>query len=145
MPNPLANDKVEQVYALMRDGYALLKDARIDEAEQCMLNAWDSIPDPKYDWDISQITVIRIAKFFRGIHRFDAARRWAEDVKKCNPSPGDAEPFILAGSIEYEAGNMVEAERLFNAAFALGGKRGFQGEDPKYLSLVKQPAKPKKK
>jgi tetratricopeptide (TPR) repeat protein len=141
MVKPLEKAIVDQVYAEMREGYARLKDGKPDEAEQHFLRAWALIPEPKLGWDISQITVIRIAKVYRSLKKFLEALRWARDVFKCKPLPGDAEPYILLGSIHFEAGELDAAREHFQKAFDLAGKRGFEGEDPAYLKFLKEKKK----
>jgi len=132
----------EPIYNEMRKGLALLKSGDQGNAEQCILQAWKMIPDPQYNWDISQIVVIRIAKFFRDIKKFAEAEQWAQNIFKCNPAPGDAEPYIVLGSIYLESGDLMAARENLQKAFDLAGKRGFQGHDPKYLKFLKDKNQP---
>lgn len=138
MVKPLDNAIAERVYAEMRQGYTLLKEGKADKAESFFLRAWDLIPDPKFGWDISQITIIRIAKFYRDARKFPEALRWAKDIFRCRPLPNDAEPYVVLGSIHLEAGELDAAREKFEKAFELAGKRGFDGEDPKYLKFLKE-------
>ncbi len=130
----------EQVYTKIREGIALLKDGDATTAEKCILDAWGMIPEPKYDWDCSLIIVRKISTFFRDIKKFDAATQWANDIFKCNIPPGYSKPYIILGSIYLESGDLAAARSNFQKAFDLSGKRGFEGEDPKYLKFLKNQA-----
>lgn len=121
---------------MMRNGYAKLREGNATAAESGFMAAWERIPEPRYSWDISQLTVIRLAKFYLEIQKFDDARSWAARIHECGPNPADGEPFVLQGSVEFVAGRLGEARAFFARAFDVAGRRAFRGEDPRYLKLI---------
>ena len=127
----------QAVYSEMKLGYELAKEKKYDESIPFFIKAWSLIPEPKYDWDISMISLFRITKIFRDAGLYQEALDWAEQIANCEPSPGDSGPLILKGSIYLEWGNEAEAKKFFELAYKVGGKRGFQGEDPRYLKILK--------
>ena len=138
MVTQLDQNIVDKIYAEMREGYARVKKGEYAEAEPHFLRAWHMIPDPRYDWDISQITVYRITKFYRDAKRFADAERWAQDAFKCNPLPGDGEPYVILGSVYFESGALNLARENFQKAFELSGERVFEGEDIRYFKFLKE-------
>ena len=136
MVQPLDPKVVERIYTRMRAGYAKLDEGDVSAAESIFLAAWDDVPEPKFSWDISEITVTRITRVFLRTGRLEEARLWAARIHECEPEPGDGVPFILQGAVEFGAGRMDQARDFFARAFAASGRRAFRGEDPRFLKLI---------
>jgi hypothetical protein len=136
MVQPLDTKFVDLIYAKMREGYAKLEEGDTAAAEVFFLAAWNDVPEPKYSWDISQITVSRIARMFLRIGRLDEARLWTARIHDCDPEPGDGIPFVLQGAVEFAAENWDEARSYFKRAYEASGRRAFRGEDPRFLKLI---------
>lgn len=105
-------------------------------AEPYLLQMWQMFPEPKFNWDWSQSYLTSIAGFYFEWKRFAEAEHWAREVFKCEPLPNDPGPYILLGKIYLEWGKQDLAAENLVKAFDMGGRRGFAGEDPKYLKFA---------
>lgn len=105
-------------------------------AEKHYLEAWSIFPEPKRRWDSSQIVSRRISEFYLEWKRFPEAEHWTSEIFKCEPLPNDPGPYILLGKIYLEWGKEELAKQNLVKAFEMGGRRGFVGEDPKYLKFA---------
>ena len=137
MLKPLGQAITDQVYSHMREGLELAKQGRHQEAAVSFRKSWELVPEPKYEWDLSKITLFRLAKFFRDSGFFAEAHEWIDQVAKCPVQLGDGLMELTKGAIFLAAGDSDAAFIWFDKAYAAGGKRAFQGEDPKYLSFLK--------
>lgn len=138
MTKPLEKNIDEAILAERNAAYALRKQGDYQHAEGHYLKAWDLFPEPKYEWDSSQITIYRIADFYLEWKKFEQARHWAERVFKTNPLPGDGTPYVVLGKVYFESDEKELALENFKKAFSLAGKRAFEGEEKKYLDFLKK-------
>jgi tetratricopeptide (TPR) repeat protein len=130
---------IEQVDAEINKGYELKQRGDFVGAEKHYRKAWDLVPDPKYNWDISDSILLRIARFFRDKKDFDEAKRWIRLVfDHCVILPGEGQPDLIAGTIYYEAGERDLARKYLERAYKISKGRSFQTEDIKYLKFVKE-------
>jgi tetratricopeptide (TPR) repeat protein len=134
----------EQETKLRNEAFALKKEMKYAEAESKYIAAWHSLPEPKHHWDSSQSILKSVVRFYFEQRRFPEAEQWAKEVFKCDPLPGDAAPYIVLGKIYLEAGREDLAGEQLVKAFELAGRRGFVGEEPKYLKFAQDQMKTKK-
>lgn len=140
MVKPLEKSLDEKILAEMESGYSFEQVGDYESAEQHYLTAWELFPEPKFEWDSSQIRIYNIVDFYLGWKKYGEAERWAKQVFKTNPLPRDGTPYICLGKVYYEFGKMDLAFDNFKKAYLLAGKRAFQGEDKKYLDFYKKRA-----
>jgi len=138
-PRALDQPVADAIFSVMTEGYEFAKKGETAVAGSRMQQAWDMIPEPKLGWDISTIAVLLIAKFYRSIGDYTKAHEWADRFLTLEHLPGDGAPFILKGSIYYEAGDLAAAREWLKKGLEVGRRRAFSGEDPKYLRLVTEP------
>lgn len=105
-------------------------------AEKNYLLAWGSLPPPEYNWDTSQILLERISEFYLEWKKYSEAEKWALDIFRSNPSSNYHRPYLILGKIYFESKREDLAAQNLIKAFEMGGRRGFTGEDPKYLKFV---------
>jgi len=128
----LLDDRLRE---LMNAGYGEVQAGHFENAEKKYLQAWDIFPEPKFDWDSSQITLYGIAEFYLRWRSFDLALHWANLVFKTEPLPGDGSPYLTLGIIYFESGDLDSAFKNFQRAFELAKRRVFQGVEKKYLEF----------
>jgi tetratricopeptide (TPR) repeat protein len=114
---------------------------RWEEAEKHYLHSWKLFPEPKYGWGMSQMMLYFLAEFYLEWKKYDLAKKWAQEVFKCEPNPGDGTPYLFLGKIHYEEGQLDEARKHFEKAHEVSGRRVFQDEDPKYFKFLKDKRK----
>lgn len=105
-------------------------------AERILLDTWDIYPQPKHGNQGVISLVSNISNFFFELGRYPEAEWWASEIFKCDPPRDYHRPFLMLGKIYLEWGKTdVAAENLVKA-FEMGGRRGFVGEEPKYLKFA---------
>ncbi|MDR2187586.1 MAG: hypothetical protein LBE62_05960 [Azonexus sp.] len=110
----------------------------IEKAEDYLSKLWLAMPEPKYFWDWSQSIIKSIAEFYFEEKNYTEAEKWAKQLFNCQVAPGDAGPYIITGKIYLESGNEALATEYLTKAVKLAGRRGFFGENPKYLKYAQQ-------
>ena len=108
-------------------------------AEKHYLKIWQLLPEPKYSWDFSEAALLALAEFYRDTQKYEEARAWIGRLfDNCEVLPFESRPFLVAGTIEFEAGALEEARKHFEKALAVGKERAFAGANSKYLNFLKQ-------
>lgn len=118
----------------------IYRDAKAAEdyalAESQLLASWEAFPDPKHSWDSSESLIKTIAQYYIERKEFSSAEKWVDELFKCAPLPRDPKPYLLLGKIYYESGKHDLAANNLVKAYEMGGRRGYVGEDPKYLKFA---------
>ncbi len=104
-------------------------------AEKHYLKSWDMFPEPKFAWNSSQVRLYAISNFYLRTKQPEKALEWAELVFRTEQLEGDGTPHLIVGIIQFEMENLDRAYHCFRDAFAISGKRTFQGFDKKYLNF----------
>lgn len=125
----------EELMQEINSGYEKVSAGDFEGAERHYLDAWGIFPEPKFDWDSSQITLYDIAAFYLKWGKFDKALAWANLVFKTTVSPRDGTPYLTIGIIYFESHDIDNAYEYFKKTFELSKQRGFQGSDKKYLEF----------
>lgn len=105
-------------------------------AESKLLATWGAFPEPKHLWDSSQSTLKVIIDFYIERKGFSSAEQWAKELFRCDVLPNDPEPYIILGKIYLESCRQDLATQNLVKAYEMGGRRGYVGEDPKYLKYA---------
>lgn len=100
--------------------------------------AWEKVPEPKFDWDVSKSFAHSLAKFYRNTGNFDGAIKLMTALFDSGTVKAhqDGPRFIFA-TIYCEMGDEVLAMKWFAEANKISKGRCFQGEDNKYLEFFK--------
>ncbi|MEA9585912.1 hypothetical protein VC279_06245 [Xanthomonas sp. WHRI 10064A] len=113
-----------------------MKSHDYEKAERMLLSSWGVYPEPKHLWSSSKSLIKDIINFYLDRKSFQSAENWAGELFKCNLLPNDPKPYIILGKIYFESGRMALAEEQLVKAYEMGGRRGYVGEDPKYIKFV---------
>lgn len=127
-----------EIDAARNTGYEEQTKGNFEAAEIHYLRAWDLFPEPKYEWPSSMITLYKIGKFYQNWGKYEKATEWVEKVFNVDLLPGDPGPYVVLGSIAYDAGKLENAFQHFQKAYAIAGKRGFQRIDKKYFEFFRK-------
>ena len=133
---PLSAEINAKLMSLGKQHQEAKKSSDFFGAEKYLLAMWQEFPTPKYSWDWSENYLKSLANFYLEWRNFLEAERWAQEVFKCDPLPNDPGPYILLGKIYMEWGKEDLARENLVKAYEMGGRRGFVGEDPKYLKFA---------
>jgi hypothetical protein len=108
-------------------------------------SAWEKLPDPKFEWDVSKSFAHSLAKFYRNVGDFASATKLMTQLFNSGTVKDhqDGPRFVFA-TIFFEKGDVESAMKWFAEANKISKGRCFQGEDPKYLEFFKRHAPGKK-
>lgn len=134
LPTELSQREVQ----LRNEAAMLKKELKFSEAEERYLAAWNILPNPKHNWDSSQSILKSLVRFYFEIKNYFESEKWAREIFKCDILPGDAVPYIILGKVFFESGQIDLAREFLIKAFEIAGRRGFVGEDPKYLKFAQE-------
>ena len=113
-----------------------IKSSDYQKAEKMLLLVWDIYPEPKYLWSSSMSLIKNVFNFYITQKNYLQAEFWARELFKCKLLENDPEPYIMLGKVYLESGReQLAAEELIKA-YEMGGRRGYVGEDPKYLKFA---------
>lgn len=112
------------------------------QAEKMLLAMWDIYPQPKHLWSSSKSLTKDIIDFYMKQKNCSSAESWVDELLRCNLLPNDPKPYIIRGKIYFESGRKDMAAQEFLKAHEMGGRRGYVGEDPKYLQFALSRQKP---
>lgn len=130
-PLPLeAEAKLDEYSALGREAWDA---GDLDAAERNLLKAWNSIPEPRTEYEYADSMTTGLAQFFRDTGQAGKAKPWVELAREIYGE----DPYIdfLAATVHYGAGEFDDAYVLFDNLFQQFRRRPFQGEDPAYLDF----------
>ncbi|HEN8799746.1 TPA: hypothetical protein U8251_002323 [Pseudomonas putida] len=131
--NPGAEAKIQNLGKKGREAWS---GGNIEEAEKIFLECWATIPEPKFDYDYSQILSGGLVKFFRDTRQIEKAKHWIGIMRNAYDSNTDLEVEFLAATVYYEANELNKARKIFESQYKKYGKRPFEGKDRKYLQFT---------
>ena len=132
-----------RVVSLCREGDSLAAREDFAGAVAKYREAHALLPPPAGRWEAATwiYTAIGDALFHAG--DYQVARTFLHKALTCPNGLGNAFVHLRLGQTQYEVGNLVGAQRELSRAYAVGGKRVFEGDDPKYLAFAVKALKPK--
>jgi hypothetical protein len=108
----------------------------LKEAEALLLEAWDLIPEPVYDYDFHpQVYSRKIVEFYRDSNQPAKAEQWLSRVRAAYSPPSKASTTSIAfleATVWHDAGKFDEAFTQFKQLYKQYKLRPFQGSDPRY-------------
>ena len=113
-------------------------DAAIDSYEDALA----LLPGPTTQWDAATwlLTAIGDTHFLK--RDFAAARTALQDAMHAPGAIGNPFVHLRLGQAQFELGDMNRAKDELVRAYMGAGERIFEGEDPKFLNLVKATIRP---
>jgi hypothetical protein len=126
---------VEKIYAEGAAGRAAREAGDLGTAEAHFLNAWEALPEPKYDYDYAQSLSRGLVEFFRDTDQVEKAREWMQHTKQAYAPFSKAcvtSLTFLEATVDFQGGALEECFSKFDTLYQEFGKRPFQGADDKY-------------
>jgi tetratricopeptide (TPR) repeat protein len=99
--------------------------------------AWNAIPEPKKDWDVSDWIMGSIAEAYYLQKDYDTALKYFLETLKCINGERGFINFRI-GQIYFNKDEIDNATKYFQKAWDLSEGRAFQDEDSKYLYFLKK-------
>ena len=127
-----------QVKQLITHGEALCHDGRLPDALNCLNSAYDLIPEPKQTSELTRIVLCNIGELHIRQERPELAFNDFSNAVKCKHGLGNPQIHMRLGQLQYERGNMERAKDELMRAYMGAGDAVFEGENPKYFSLIQR-------
>lgn len=103
-----------------------------------MAKAWDLIPEPKNQYDLSFVAAKCLAGMYLRDGNIGEAEKWAEILMSCDierPETGERE--VMKAMVHFEKGEFTEAKRLFEIVDHRSRGRLWKSIDKKYFKFFK--------
>lgn len=136
MKKRLNKEIEDKIQALGKKGREAWHRGNIEQAEEAFIQCWTAIPEPKLEYDYSQILSKGMVKFFRGTTQIEKATQWINIMREAYGPETDLDVEFLAATVHYEANELDAAYVIFRAQYETFGIRPFDGEDKKYLEFT---------
>lgn len=138
MSNKLTPELNEAFWGLIEKSTDESEKGNIAESYSLMLKAWESIPEPKEQFDVSFVAAKCISGMYLRDGNFEEALKWAEILQACDmerPETGERE--IMKAMVYFETGNLEESRRLFEIVNSRSEGRLWKSIDKKYFKFFK--------
>ena len=127
----------EKIDAAFIQAKKLLKEGSINEALELGKEAWHMLPEPKFDWDVTQSYTHAMATLYRDAKKYDVAIALMKEMLASRElKPYQDRPYFILGTIYYEKGDMQEARYWLKKADKISRGRCFQEEPVKYKEAI---------
>lgn len=134
----LPPELLERIFEVRNRAGESEKSCDFREAERLLLLAWEILPEPKYDWELSEITVCDLFDFYLTQQNFTECERWLLELDLASRHSPNPTLFLALGKLRFEQGNFEEARSAFAQLHKAWGHRAFRGEPPKYWDFLKK-------
>jgi len=135
----LSTTEKEVYESLMAEARANFDPANIDPGIELILKAWESIPDPKMEYQESFEVMNSLSHLYYNLERFQEARKYGEIFLECCPTRSYGEQEFMFAKIEFELGNFDNAKKYFEIAATKSNGRVWKHSGvEKYFKFYKQ-------
>lgn len=111
-------------------------DLQYGEAIVPYTSAYQALPDPKEDWDVSIALFMALGDCYFELEEFGAADYFYNQVLFCEDGLGSAEAWLGIGKSRFELDDKKKAQDALLSAYMLEGKDVFTNKDRKYFDFL---------
>lgn len=130
-------DKIFEILDIAAD-YQSQNDSAKKKTLQKMEAEWETLPSGKNEVSEASILALMMLDEYLKFGDVPAATRWASILIDDKDRPDSGEKELIRGKLAYASGDLEEAKGQFKVAFEKSKGREFEGEDKKYLELLKK-------
>jgi hypothetical protein len=127
-----------EIMAELREVSVLFRSNDFQNGLERLREIWDEIPEPKVDTANAYLVLEYGVAFSLKSGNLDEAQRWAAfapDFAQKRQDRGEVE--FLVGKVAFERGDLATAKEWFLISNAKSEGRIFEGEDKKYVQLIR--------
>lgn len=138
---PLTPELEDKTFVMQGEAFLLLEKGLTNEAVDKIKEAWDLLPEPKFNTSCSDTILCQLVETLAQVGRHEEARpildEWIVDVETCGFRIFDTTPFILSGENYLYASKIEEAKEQFYEAVRHGAsKRDFSDRPSFYFDIA---------
>lgn len=127
-----------QVMNIIRSSNEAYRSEGVQAALNQLLQAWEMLPEPKTQHNMSTVLASFIANYYLEQQLFDEALHWGNILKEGQKYKIDSgEGYFLCGKIYYEMGDTENALQEFSIAWEKSDGRIFSGKPKQYAAFLK--------
>ncbi|MEJ7804639.1 MAG: hypothetical protein WKG03_01795 [Telluria sp.] len=134
----LPDEAKERIELLLHAGGAFETAGDFDSALARYAAAFEQVPEPKTDWNVSSLIMSNIGSTFFLKGYFQAGADSLRLALQCVQGPGNSFIHLRLGQVELELDNRAAAIEHLTIAYQQEGEEIFEEENPKYLAFLKK-------
>lgn len=129
----------DEINELFIEAFKKLDDNKLIEARSIAEKAWQLLPSPKYDWDVTISLVSDICDMYKELGFYENSHKIIDELLSSGHLDDyDDGPIFLKGTIYYEEGELELAKVWFDKANAISKGRCFVGQPLKYKTFYSE-------
>lgn len=138
--SPELEDKTFDMQGL---AFELLEEEKNDEAEATIWDAWNLLPEPKFNTSCSHTILCDLVKILITNKKHEEAKAileaWINDLENCGYKVTETEPYIFLGENYLHLNDIDRAKEQFYKTIKYGAtKRDFSGKPNLYFDIAKK-------
>ncbi len=138
----LSEELEDQTFDMQVEAFGLLEEGKKEEAVTMIRQAWDLLPEPKFNTSCSHTVLSDLAEILTTAGKHEEAETmlesWIHDVETCGFKIYETTPYILLGNTYMHLNNMDNAREQFYKAVKYGAtKRDFSDYPAFYFEVAK--------
>jgi len=139
----LSEELEDQIFDLQGQAWEYLEENKIEKALETIQEAWNLLPEPKFNTSCSHIILCDLISFLNVSGKYAKAKSlvtdWIFDLKNSGFRIYETTPFILLGETNLHLSEIEEAKNAFQEAVKYGAtKRDFSENPDFYFEIAKK-------
>jgi len=139
----LPEELEDQLFDLQGEAWEFLEQNKIDQALEKMQEAWNLVPEPKFNTSCSHIILCDLIPFLNVSGKYAEAKLllndWIFDLENSGFRIFETTPFVLLGETNLYLSEIDEAKNAFQKAVKYGAtKRDFNDKPNFYFEIAKK-------
>lgn len=127
----------DKLDATFKEARSRLELSDIENAVKIAESAWEMLPEPKFEWDVSKSYVQTLAGIYRDSGNFQEAISLLNELFSSGTlQPHQDRPRLVLGTVYFEMGDLANARKWFDEANRISKGRCFNGQPKKYKDLL---------
>lgn len=140
---PLSPDLEDKIFDMQAEALELLENNRLQEAEATIKEAWNLLPEPKFNTSCSYVILCDLIEILTIMGKHEEAKSilsdWVQDLETCGYKIYETTPFILSGENFLYLNEIEYAKEQFYKAVNYGAtKRDFNDKPTFYFDIAKK-------
>jgi tetratricopeptide (TPR) repeat protein len=132
----------DDITELCEQGDALAAEGDYRGALLLYSQAWESLPEPKENWDAATWILSAIGDAHFGLGEFQDVIAVLQAAMKCPDGLGNPYIHLRLGEAFLEIGNRDRGGDELTRAYMAAGREIFEDEDPKYFTFLRSILQP---